>query len=178
MFTLTMGAAAQAADEPRYQAWQGNDAATAALVERLNGLIDGAERVRAADPNFLADLRAAIDGAGSFAQQAPEPVEIVSSARASSDPPRAVAAPEDSGGSLLSTITDSLDSLTGGGGLLSGLTGGSEGGSGGGGALSNADIGAGLRQPSNSPPSMWWRNWAQWTALIWIRSFTSRCPKA
>ena len=77
MFTLTMGAAAQVADEPRYQAWQGNDAATVALVERLNGLIDGAERARAADPNFLADLRAAIDGAGSFAQQAPEPVEIV-----------------------------------------------------------------------------------------------------
>ena len=151
MFTLTMGAAAQAADEPRYQAWQGNDAATAALVERLNGLIDGAARARAAAPNFLADLRAAIDGAGSFAQQAPEPVEIVSSARASSGTRRA---------------------------LLSGLTGGSEGGSGGGGALSDTDIGAGLRQPSNSPPSMWWRNWAQWTDLIWIRSFTSRCPKA
>ena len=43
---------------------------------------------------------------------------------------------------MLSTITDSLDSLTGGDGLLSGLTSGSSGG----GSLSNADIGAGLRQ--------------------------------
>ena len=71
MFTLTMGAAAQAADEPRYQAWQGNDAATVALVERLNGLIDGAERVRAADPNFLADLRAGSTARGALRSRRP-----------------------------------------------------------------------------------------------------------
>ncbi len=56
------------------------------------------------------------------------------------------AAPADSGGSLLSTITDNLDDLTGGGGLLDSLTGGSGSDASGGGALSNADIGAGLRQ--------------------------------
>lgn len=155
LFTLTVGAAVsvgvavRAADEPRYQTWQGDDPATAALVERLNSLIEDAERARAADPNFLADLRAAIAAQGQTARSANEPAENASAARASADAPRATA-PRDSGGSLLSTITDSLDGLTGGGGLLDSLTGGSSSGSGdssgGGGVLSNADIGAGLRQ--------------------------------
>jgi len=152
LFTLSVGAAVsvgvavRAADEPRYQTWQGDDPAKAALVERLNSLIDDAERARSADPNILADLRAAIDAQGQTARSASEPVENVSSARAGTDAPRATA-PKDGGGSLLSTISDSLDGLTGGGGgLLDSLTGGSSSDSGGGGVLSNADIGAGLRQ--------------------------------
>ena len=143
-----MGVAVQADDETRYQTWQGDDTATAALVERLNQLIDDAERARAADPNFLADLRVTIDDKAQLTQQAPEPVESSSSARASTALERA-AAPQDSGGSLLSTITNSLDSITSGDGLLDSLTGGSSTGSdtsSGGGVLSNADIGAGLRQ--------------------------------
>jgi len=123
-----VGVAVQAADETRYQTWQGDDTATAALVERLNQLIDDAERARAADPNFLADLRVTIDDKAQLTQQAPEPVESSSSARASTALERA-AAPQDSGGSLLSTITNSLDSITSGDGLLDSLTGGSSTGS-------------------------------------------------
>ena len=150
LFTLFVGAAAHAADEPRYEAWQGDDPAKAALVERLNSLIDDAERARSADPNFLSDLRAAIAAQGQTARSASESVENASAARASADAAPA-AAPNASEGSLLSTITDRLDGLTSGGaGLLDSLTGGSSSGSGdssgGGGVLSNADIGAGLRQ--------------------------------
>ncbi|MDA0230181.1 MAG: DUF4197 domain-containing protein [Proteobacteria bacterium] len=146
---VSVGVAARAADEPRYQTWQGDDPARAALVERLNSLIDDAERARSADPNFLADLRAAIDAQGPTARSASEPVENASSA--SADAARAAApkatAANNSDGSFLSTITDNLDGLTsGGGGLLDSITGGSSSGSDGGGVLSNADIGAGLRQ--------------------------------
>jgi hypothetical protein len=113
------------------------DAATRALIERLSGLIDQAERARAADPNFLADLRAAI----AKRQTSPAPAPALA---AKAEPPP-TAASRSGGGSLLSSLGDTLDELTGGDGLLNGLTGGSGGGSGGT-ALSTAEIGAGLRQ--------------------------------
>ena len=146
---LLIGSAAQAADESRYNVWQGNDPAMDVLVERLNGLIDDAERARAADPNFLIDLRDAIAARGGMGRAEQVPSENVSSVRQSAPAPQEAAPQEittERDASLLSTITDSLVGLTGGGGLLDSLTGGSNRSASSGGALSNADIGAGLRQ--------------------------------
>ena len=109
---------------------KGDDAATEALIDRLSGLIDEAERARAADPNFLADLRAAIAKRQYSDEPAPAPL-------VETQPPPATAPQQKSNGSLLSTLGNSLDELTGGEGLLSGLTGGESGGSGGA-ALTNA----------------------------------------
>ena len=54
------GTPAMAADTaPRYGAWQGyqDPGQTDALVRNLKGLIDEAERAKAADPRFIQDLR-------------------------------------------------------------------------------------------------------------------------
>ena len=57
------------ADE-HYSEWGGGDKQYDALVERLNELIDGAEKARAADPRLLQDLRDAI---ADHTAAAPEP---------------------------------------------------------------------------------------------------------
>jgi len=88
---LFIGSAAQAADESRYNAWQGNDPAMDVLVERLNGLIGDAERARAADPNFLIDLRDAIAARGGTARAELVPSENVSSVRQSAPAPQEAA---------------------------------------------------------------------------------------
>lgn len=58
--TIAISADGRAA-ENRYNTWGGGDDATETLIERLNTLIDDAERARAADPRFLRDLREALD---------------------------------------------------------------------------------------------------------------------
>lgn len=55
MLTSTGGAIAD--DDSRYSSWQEDDDAIHQLADELNGMIDDAERARAADPVFLQDLR-------------------------------------------------------------------------------------------------------------------------
>jgi len=67
--SLFVGFGARA--EERYSKWGGNDTNLDALVEHLNELIDAAEKLRAADPRLLRDLRDAIaeyGGSGSANQ--------------------------------------------------------------------------------------------------------------
>ncbi len=54
------------AADVRYSEWKGSQtvASTEELIQRLNTLIDTAERQRAADPRFLEDLRDALDAYG------------------------------------------------------------------------------------------------------------------
>ncbi len=71
---LSLFASFGARAEERYSEWGGSDAKYDALVERLNELIDSAEKSRAADPRLLQDLRDAIvDHSGSAVAAAPEP---------------------------------------------------------------------------------------------------------
>ena len=65
---LFAGAGARA--DEHYSEWGGGDKQYDALVERLNELIDGAEKTRAADPRLLQDLRDAI---ADHPAAAPEP---------------------------------------------------------------------------------------------------------
>ena len=48
---------ASAAEQPRYGSWEGNCGRTQEMVGKLWTLVEQAERDRAADPRFLADLR-------------------------------------------------------------------------------------------------------------------------
>ncbi len=50
------------AADTKYQPWQGGSADVGALLESLEKLIDQAERDRAADPQFLLDLREVLAG--------------------------------------------------------------------------------------------------------------------
>lgn len=60
---LLASAGSLGAAESRYSEWGTDDSsALAALISRLNELIDEAERARAADPRFLGDLRDALAG--------------------------------------------------------------------------------------------------------------------
>ena len=69
---LTAGTGAWA--EERYSEWGGGDEKYDALVERLQELIDAAEKSRAADPRLLRDLRDAIAQHTAAAPEAePEP---------------------------------------------------------------------------------------------------------
>jgi hypothetical protein len=62
-------ASALGQDEPRYRSWAAPSAGgTQDMVEQLRALIEEAERANAADPRFLADLKAL---AGAFDQTAP-----------------------------------------------------------------------------------------------------------
>jgi len=54
---------AGAEEQPRYGAWAGaqTSAEVKALIDQLNALIDEADKAQAADPQFIEDLRAALD---------------------------------------------------------------------------------------------------------------------
>ena len=69
---LSLFASFGARAEERYSEWGSNDAKYDALVERLNELIDSAEKARAADPRLLQDLREALEehGGGAVAAAA------------------------------------------------------------------------------------------------------------
>ena len=74
MLCVFLAAGAGARAEERYSEWGGGDEKYDALVERLNELIDAAEKSRAADPRLLRDLRDAIaahTAAAPEAEQAP-----------------------------------------------------------------------------------------------------------
>jgi hypothetical protein len=141
LFPVIAGWATVDAEEPRCDTWQGNDSTMAALVERPQDLINNAERTRGADLNFLADLRVAIEETGPASRTERSPTGNTNSAQINSER-LGEAAPVKDDNSLVSSITDSLDSVTGGDGILGSLTGNSSGG----GVLSNSDIGSGLRQ--------------------------------
>jgi hypothetical protein len=65
LFCLSTSLVAAADNAGGYSAWQGAtpvaDGSVESLVRELNELIDQAERARAADRNFLSDLRALAD---------------------------------------------------------------------------------------------------------------------
>jgi hypothetical protein len=65
LFCLSTSLVTAAENDGGYSAWQGAtpvaDGSVETLVKELNELIDQAERARAADQNFLADLRALAD---------------------------------------------------------------------------------------------------------------------
>ncbi len=77
LLCLSLFAGFGANAEERYSEWGGSDAKLDALVERLNELIDSAEKARAADPRLLQDLRDAIEEhGGSETAAAPEPEAV------------------------------------------------------------------------------------------------------
>jgi len=65
LLCLSTSLASAAESDSGYKAWQGAtpvaDGSVESLVKELNELIDNAERARAADRNFLSDLRALAD---------------------------------------------------------------------------------------------------------------------
>ena len=65
LLCLSTSLASAAESDSGYQAWQGStpaaDGSVESLVKELNELVDQAERARAADRNFLSDLRALAD---------------------------------------------------------------------------------------------------------------------
>ncbi len=63
MLGIALLAAPAAGDEPRYQTWAGAGGTpeVKAFIEQLNKMIDEADEAQAADPQFIEDLRAAVN---------------------------------------------------------------------------------------------------------------------